>query len=152
MPTQKLTNEIIAAAIEGFEAQKRRIDAQIADLRSSLIDGASETAVRAEDSSPRRGKFSDATRLKMKAAQQRRWARIKGASEPAIEAAVPTQPKRKLSEAGRQAIAEAARKRWATKKATKEVPKRTATKRVTGKKGTPTKTVVKKVAVKVEAA
>jgi hypothetical protein len=30
----QLTQEIIDAAIEGFEAQKKRIDAQIAELRS----------------------------------------------------------------------------------------------------------------------
>ena len=35
MPT-KVTNEIITAAIEGFESQKRRIDNQIADLRALL--------------------------------------------------------------------------------------------------------------------
>jgi hypothetical protein len=29
------TNEIIDAAIEGFEAQKQRIDAQISDLRAT---------------------------------------------------------------------------------------------------------------------
>ena len=38
MPTQKLTAEILAAAIEGFEAQKRRIDEQIAQVRQ-MLDG-----------------------------------------------------------------------------------------------------------------
>ena len=33
---QKLTAEIIHAAIEGFESQKRRIDAQIDELRQLL--------------------------------------------------------------------------------------------------------------------
>jgi hypothetical protein len=36
MPT-KLTHEIITAAIEGYESQKRRIDDQIADLVSVAI-------------------------------------------------------------------------------------------------------------------
>ena len=35
----KLTPEIITAAIEGFEAQKTRIDAQIAELRAVLTGG-----------------------------------------------------------------------------------------------------------------
>jgi len=35
MPT-KLSNEIITAAIEGFESQKAQIDAQIAELRQML--------------------------------------------------------------------------------------------------------------------
>jgi hypothetical protein len=148
MPTQKLTNEIIAAAIEGFEAQKKRIDAQIADLRSILIDGITETAAAPEAAPRKRGKFSDATRLKMKEAQQRRWARIKGEAEPATSAVVPTKPKRQMSEAGRQAIAEASRKRWAAQKAEKETPEPSATKKATRKKAAVKKAVVKKPAVK----
>ena len=34
MPAPKLTSEIIVAAILGFEAQKSRIDARIAELRA----------------------------------------------------------------------------------------------------------------------
>ena len=37
---QKLTNEIITAAIAGFEQQKQQIDVQIAELRASLSGGA----------------------------------------------------------------------------------------------------------------
>jgi hypothetical protein len=149
MPTQKLTNEIIAAAIEGFEAQKKRIDGQISDLRSILIGGATEAAVAPEDAPRKRGKFSDATKLKMKEAQQRRWARIKGESEPATPVVAPDKPKRQMSEAGRQAIAEASRKRWAAQKANKETPGRSATKKATRKKAAAKKAVVKKLAVKV---
>jgi hypothetical protein len=36
MSTPKLTNEIVAAAIAGFEGQKRQIDTQIAELRAWL--------------------------------------------------------------------------------------------------------------------
>ena len=141
MPTQKLTNEIIAAAIEGFEAQKKRIDGQIADLRSILIGGTTEAAAAPEDAPRKRGKFSDATKLKMKEAQQRRWARIKGESEPATPVVAPDKPKRQMSEAGRQAIAEASRKRWAAVKAAKEDAAASAT-----KKGTRKKAIVKKTA------
>ncbi len=38
MPT-KLTPEIITAAIEGFEAQKTKLAAQIAELRQTLAGG-----------------------------------------------------------------------------------------------------------------
>ncbi len=151
MPTQKLTNEIIAAAIEGFEAQKKRIDGQIADLRSILIGGTTEAAAAPEDAPRKRGKFSDATRLKMKEAQQRRWARIKGESEPATPVVAPNKPKRQMSEAGRQAIAEASRKRWAAQKANKETPERSATKKATRKRAAAKKGVAKKPAVKVAA-
>ena len=43
MPT-KLTNEIITAAIEGYESQKTRIDTKIAELRAMLSGGPAETA------------------------------------------------------------------------------------------------------------
>jgi hypothetical protein len=154
MPTQRLTDEIINAAIEGFEAQKKRIDAQIAELRSLLTGSLAESAEPA--AARKRGKFSDATKLRMKEAQKRRWARIKGESEPATPAAVPAKPKRQLSEAGRQAIAEAARKRWAAKKAAKETPAPSAMKKATGKKATrkkaAKKAIVKKGVVEVPAA
>src|ERR1035437_9368161 len=104
MPTQKLTNEIITAAIEGFEAQKKKIDAQIAELRSFLASGPEAAAASTEGAPRKRGKFSAATKLKMKEAQQRRWARIRGESATPAPAMAPAKPKRQLSEAGRQAI------------------------------------------------
>ena len=42
MPTPKLSKEIIVAAIEGFESQKKRIDAQIAELRQMLTGDTAE--------------------------------------------------------------------------------------------------------------
>jgi hypothetical protein len=49
MPT-KLTNEILTAALAGFEEQKKRIDAEISELRQMLIgastDGAAPAAVK----------------------------------------------------------------------------------------------------------
>ena len=44
MPIQKLTPEIITAAILGFEEQKRHIDSKIAELRAMLSGGPGETA------------------------------------------------------------------------------------------------------------
>ena len=148
MPTQKLTNEIITAAIEGFEAQKKRIDEQIAELRSFLTKGSAETGA-APRGTRKRGKFSAATRLRMKEAQQRRWARIKGEIETPAPAVVAAKPKRQMSEAGRAAIAEAARRRWAAKKAAKEMPEPSATKKATRKKTAAKKTVGKKATTKV---
>ena len=122
MPTPRLTNDLITAAIEGFEAQKKRLEGQIAELRGILAGGITETAAPPQDTRRKRGKFSAATRLKMKEAQQRRWAKIRGKSEKPTPATVPVKPKRQLSEAGRQAIAEATRKRWAAKKAAGQMP------------------------------
>ncbi len=118
MPT-KLTPEIITAAIFGFEEQKRRIDAKVAELRV-LLDGgpAAETAATPEPATRKRKKFSAASRRKMALAQKARWAKIKGKSEPSAPKAAP-KPKRKLSAAGRKAIIAATKKRWARVRAAK---------------------------------
>jgi hypothetical protein len=74
MPT-KLTDEIITAAIKGYEAQKTAIDHQIADLRAML---SGRSAAGPEPLHRKRKKFSAATRQRMKEAQRRRWAKIRG--------------------------------------------------------------------------
>ena len=118
----KLTSEIITAAIEGFEAQKARIDAQIADLRALLSGGSTKPAApHTTDSTPqkKRRKFSPDAIRRMKEAQQRRWAKVRGESEaPAsVTGLAPVKAKRELSAAGRAAIVAALKKRWAEKKA-----------------------------------
>jgi hypothetical protein len=112
---QKLTPEIITAAIEGFKAQKISIDAQIAELRSLLTGDNTESATTPVTGKPRR-KFSAASRRKMAAAQQARWAGIKQGSEP-MQPVSAKPKKRKMSAAGRKAISDATKKRWAAKKA-----------------------------------
>jgi hypothetical protein len=113
MPNPKLTNEVVIAAILGFEEQKRRIDAQIADLRKMMTAGRTAPVVASE--APRRGrrKMSAAGRKAIAEAQRKRWAASKGESS----AAVGSTPKRKLSAAGKAAIVAALKKRWAAKKA-----------------------------------
>jgi hypothetical protein len=49
--SSKLSPEIITAAIEGFEAQKRRIDEQIGELRAMLNGGQPKA-----DGAPQKGK------------------------------------------------------------------------------------------------
>ena len=115
MPT-KLTHEIIAAAIDGFEAQKQQIDSKIADLRALLPGGSPETTSTPE-APHKRKKFSAAARKRMKEAQRLRWAKIRGEAVPASKATEPAKPKRKLSKAGRARIVAALKKRWAAKKA-----------------------------------
>jgi len=150
MPT-KLTNEIITAAIAGYESQKTRIDQQIAELRSLLTGGPAKTAATADGTSPKRKKFSAATRRKMREAQQRRWAKIRGASEPSV-AKVTAKPKRKISAAGRKAIAEAARKRWAAAKAAKGKAAKPASKKAARNKTIAKKSTAKKAVMKEAAA
>ena len=133
MPTQKLTAEIIHAAIEGFESQKRRIDSQIDELRQ-LLNGGSAEAGAESGTSARKRKISAAGRRRMAAAQKARWAKIRGEAEPAssLVAPKPARQKRKLSAAGRKAISEATKRRWALKRA--EAAKTSAPKKTPAKK------------------
>lgn len=110
-----LTPDIINAAIEGFEAQKRRIDEQIAELRAMLLGPEEASASRTVTGSTRKRKFSAASRQKMALAQKARWAKLRGDTEP-IAIAEPKQ-ERKLSEEGRKRIIAATKKRWRLQKA-----------------------------------
>jgi hypothetical protein len=139
MPAQKLTAEILAAAIEGFEAQKRRIDERIAEVRQMLDGGRTEPAATPEVPKGKRQKTSAAARKRIGDAQRRRWAESKRTSQPAVTSETPKR-KRKLSAAGRKAIAEATKKRWAAFYAAKET--------ALAKKGAAKKTKAKKTAVK----
>jgi len=115
MPTPKLTNEIIAAAIEGFEAQKTRIDGQIAELQALLTGSPAESAAAPEPPKRARRKMSAAGRKAIAEAQRKRWAAKKAAEGVAPK--VVAKPKRRLSAAGRKAIIAATKKRWALKRA-----------------------------------
>ena len=120
MPTQRLTPEVITAAILGFEEQKRRIDSQIGELQAMLDGKGAGPVVTAEAPTRTRRKVSAAARRRMALGQQKRWAAIKGgvksSSLVTLELA---KPKRKLSAAGRRAIIAATKRRWAVVKAMK---------------------------------
>ena len=114
-----LTNEIVTAAIEGFESQKRRIDEQIAELRRMMSATPARTpAAPAAQTGAR--KLSAAARARIGEAQRKRWAAQKSAA-PATAAKKAPAPKRKrkLSAAGRKAIIEATQRRWAKVRAEK---------------------------------
>src|ERR1039457_5982396 len=115
MATHELTPEIITAAIVGFEQQKLRIDAQIAELRQMLGGGPTATAATTAVPKGKRRKMSAAARKRIGDAQRKRWAESKKESAPSSPVA-PT-PKRRLSAAGRAAIVAALKKRWAAKRA-----------------------------------
>jgi hypothetical protein len=118
MPTPKLNAEIIAAAIDGFESQKRRIDSQIGELRAMLSGGRTERTATPEVSTRKR-KVSAAARRRMAEGQRKRWAAIKAESKKPESPArpEPAKAKRKMSAAGRRAISEATKRRWALKRA-----------------------------------
>lgn len=149
MPT-KLNTEILNAAIEGFEAQKSRIDARIAEIRQMLNDGRTETAA-APEQPKRRRKLSAAARKRIGEAQRKRWAesrrQAERPSQPVTSEA--PKPKRKLSAAGRKRIIEATKKRWAAIHAAKQAEKAAVAKKAAAKKAVGKKTAAKKSPVKV---
>jgi len=121
MPKQKLTDEILTAAIEGFESQKVRIDTKIAALRAMLSGGPAETTATPEPPKRKRRKMSAAGRKAIADSQRKRWATAKAASQP-------PKAKRRLSAAGRRAIIAATKKRWAALRAQKAASEKAATK------------------------
>ncbi len=74
-----LTHDILHAAIAGFEAQKKRIEAQIAELRAELNGPApKEIAKPALVKAPAKAKrkLSKAGRAAIAAAAKKRWALV----------------------------------------------------------------------------
>jgi hypothetical protein len=153
MPTPKFTTEILAAAIEGFEQQKLRIDAQIAELRAMMTGGTKEftAASTSESIKPARKKISASTRKRIGDAVRKAFLAKKAAKSPS-QAVTPlvTKPvthakkaKRKISAEGRRRIIEANQRMWATKRALAAKARSAVAKKVA-----PKKAVVKKAATK----
>src|SRR4051794_2225223 len=101
---KQLSQGIIDAAIEGFEAQKRRIDEQITELRA-LRNGHAPAATEA----PKKRGMSAAGRKAIAEAQRKRWA-AKAGAEPKALKAKPAKKKRVLSAEGRANIIAALKK------------------------------------------
>src|SRR6478672_12459274 len=91
----KLTADILSAALEGYEAQKKRIDAQIAEIKQKLNGGRTEPVAPTDTDKPRK-KRSAAVRRKMAIAQRARYAKLKRVAEP-LQAVAAKPKKRKLS-------------------------------------------------------
>jgi hypothetical protein len=129
---------MITAAIEGFEAQKKRIDTHIAELRAMASGAPAAAPAKPERALGKGRKFSAEAKQKMREAQQRRWAKTRGETVSATEEApAAAKPKRRISEEGMQRIIAATKKRWAAKKeaaATEEAPDEKASPKKAGKK------------------
>ena len=85
MPIQKLTSDIIAAAIDGFEALKARTDAKIAELRAMLAGGTTTEPATAGEPQKRKRRMSAAARKRIAAAQKKRWAEFHKKAEAGAE-------------------------------------------------------------------
>lgn len=131
----KLDSSILEMAVRGYEAERDRISAAMAEIQAELGRGPGrpKTAVMGSDhTAPKKRTMSASARARIAAAQRARWQAYKKAkAEPE-----PEKPKkRKLSAAGRRAIQLATKKRWAEfHKAQKQAAKAKAKPRVAAKK------------------
>ena len=115
---------IFELALKGLEAERTRIDEEIADIRQRLGGGGAGAA--ASTAQPRargrRGRLSAAGRRRISEMMKARWAerrRQAGTTSPA--AAKTAKAKRnRLSPAGRRAISEAMKLRWAARRKNKK--------------------------------
>ena len=83
MPTSRLNNEIVVAAIEGFGSQKKRIDVQIAELRQ-MLNPVATAATPVPVPQKRKRRLSAAGRKGIAEAARKRWAAANAAkAEPA---------------------------------------------------------------------
>jgi len=135
MPTQKLTPEILTAAILGMEVQKEKLDAKIAELRAILSGGPTEPAATPEPAKRKRRKMSAAGRKAIAEAQRKRWAAAKVQAEAATPE--PAKPKRRLTAAARAKLVANLKKARAAKAAKAKAAARKAAparKKTTAKK------------------
>jgi hypothetical protein len=82
MAANKITRDILLAALAGFQLERQRIDAQIAEVEA-MLDGSTKAPPLVPDAAPqkRKGKRSLAVRRRMAEAQKARWAKVKGAAQ-----------------------------------------------------------------------
>jgi hypothetical protein len=135
----KLDNTILEMAVRGYEAERDRISAAMAEIRAQLGQrGPGRTitvATGADHTAPKKRTMSASARARIAAAQRARWQAYKKAKAEPAQAQAEKPKKRKLSAAGRRAIQLATKKRWAEyHKAQKQATKAKAKPRATAKK------------------
>jgi hypothetical protein len=75
---QRLTDEIIVAAIAGFEEKKAKLESQISELHTLVNGEPAPPGAAGGARMPQRRKFSASARRHMREAQRLRWAKIRG--------------------------------------------------------------------------
>src|SRR5215471_362972 len=102
MPRPSLVDDnVLRMALIGYEQEKIKIEAAIANVRAQLGDGNLVLTV-SEDAAPRRRRMSAVARLRIGAATRRRWQAYR--KQKAEAEKPPEKPKRKFSKAGLRAI------------------------------------------------
>ena len=115
----KLTPQIITAAIDGYEAQKTRIDATLAELRAML----SGDSPKPEPQKLKRRKMSAEGRKAISEATKNRWAAFHAAKQAEKGEQSPAEKLKIKSSAPKKAAGKASKKSAQAKKA---VTKKTA--------------------------
>src|ERR1039457_1323310 len=99
MPKATISQDILRAALAGFQLDKQRIDAQIAEVQAMLGGrGSPEKSPSVSEETPRKGrrkKRSAAVRKRMAEAQRLRWLKIKNESTPSTPEPATPEPDRK---------------------------------------------------------
>jgi hypothetical protein len=116
--TRSMTNLSVNQLKEAIQI-KEQIEKLEVRLSQILGGSSSVPEAKSSDSTPARRKMSPATRAKMRAAQQARWATNKGSSAKSASAPKPTAApakKRVLTPEGRAKIAAATKARWAARR------------------------------------
>jgi len=107
-------NEILEAALIGFQHLRDQVEQKIAALRSQIgAPAAAREALShkaAAGSAPKKRTMSAAARKRIALAQKKRWAAYKAEQGTTAK---PVKAKRVLSAAGRARIIAATKKRWA---------------------------------------
>jgi hypothetical protein len=122
---QMIDQGVLQAALIGFELQRNRIEAAIAEIQTELGQGDSSrsTATAAASAEPKttgKKRFTAAARKRMAAAQRKRWQLLKAKKAEAAK------PKRKSTAKRKKArIATARKQRPVQVKATKNVASKT---------------------------
>jgi hypothetical protein len=135
----KLDHSILEMAVRGYEAERDRISAAMAEIQVKLGQhGASRpkaAAAGSDHTAPKKRTMSASARARIAAAQRARWQAYKKAKAEPAQAQSEKPKKRKLSAAGRRAIQLATKKRWAEyHKAQKQAVKAKAKPRAAAKK------------------
>src|SRR5260370_17105051 len=106
MAQLKVTEDLLNAAVLGFEAQRTQIDAKISEIKL-LLNGSTLATAPTETVRPH-AKRSAAVRKKMRMAQQLRWRKIREAAAP--PQAVAAKPKKRVMSASAKKRIPAAQK------------------------------------------
>jgi len=108
---------ILQMALVGFEIEKDRIEAAIAEIQAELGNSRSTSRGTNEPAAPRRKCFSAAARKRMAAAQKKRWKALKAQQQAEAKKAKPTAPVKRQ----KATITTAKKKRTAPAKAAKKI-------------------------------